>query len=80
MYTGARGKNAFQQPNFVTIFVLFRSKPVQRDQAKELLIVIRKRGASAFDKFVEVLLESDTLSFLGKRLKEETWEDDKQYG
>ena len=53
---------------------------MQRDQAKELLTVIRKRGTSAFDKFVEVLLESDTMSFLGKRLKEETWEDDKQYG
>lgn len=53
---------------------------MQKDQAKELLAVIRKRGTSAFDKFVEVLLESDTLSFLGKRLKEETWEDDKQYG
>ena len=53
---------------------------MQRDQAKELLSVIRKRGTSAFDKFVEVLLESDTMSFLGKRLKKETWEDDKQYG
>ena len=53
---------------------------MQRDQAKELLAVIRKRGTSAFDKFVEVLLESDTMSFLGKRLRKETWEDDKQYG
>ena len=52
---------------------------MQRDQAKELLTVIRKRGTSAFNKFVEVLLESDTMSFLGKLLKEER-EDDKQYG
>ena len=67
--------------NYIHVHVrTCRSKPVQRDQAKELLIVIRKRGTSAFDKFVEVLLESDTLSFLGKRLKEETWENDKQYG
>ena len=66
---------------YVVFFhVLFRSKALERDQAKELLRVIRKRGTSAFDKFVEVLLESDTMSFLGKRLKEEAWEDDNQYG
>lgn len=61
-------------------FVLFRSKATERDRAKELLKVIKRRGTSAFNTFAEVLLESDTMSFLGKQLKEEAWEDDKQYG
>ena len=66
--------------DYVLYLVKYRSKPLQRDQAKELLAVIKKGGTSAFDKFVEVLLGSDTMSFLGKRLRKETLEDDKQYG
>lgn len=60
-----------------------RSKALETDQAKELLKVIRKRGTAAFHKFVEVLLESETQSNLGKQLKDGTaqWKmDDKKYG
>lgn len=57
--------------------------PLERDKAKELLKIIRKRGTSAFDKFVDVLLESETQSFLGKLLKSGSWKsemNDDDYG
>ena len=60
-----------------------RSKELDRDQARELLKIIRQRGTSAFDKFVEVLLESETQANLGKLLKEGPWQwkvDDDKYG
>ena len=60
-----------------------RSKALETDQAKELLKIIRKRGTAAFHKFVEVLLESETQSNLGKQLKDGAVEwkmDDEKYG
>lgn len=63
--------------------MVFRSKALETDQAKELLKIIRKRGTTAFDKFVEVLLESETQSSLGKQLNDGAVEwkmDDEKYG
>ena len=56
---------------------------MEKDQAKELLKIIKQRGRSAFDKFVEVLLESETQASLGEQLKNEVWGwkmDDEKYG
>ena len=63
--------------------MLLRSKALETDQAKDLLKTIRKRGTAAFHKFVEVLLESETQSNLGKQLKDGAGEwkmDDEKYG
>lgn len=63
--------------------MLHRSKALEKDQAKELLKIIKQRGRSAFDKFVEVLLESETQASLGEQLKNEVWGwkmDDEKYG
>ena len=48
-----------------------------------MLKIIRKRGTSAFDKFVDVLLESETQHSLGNQLREGVikWKmDDEKYG
>ena len=69
----------FSLPNTFTC----RSKELDRDQASELLKIIRQRGTSAFDKFVKVLLESETQASLGRLLKEGSWQwkvDDDKYG
>ena len=65
------------------IHVILRSKAVEKDQAKELLKIIRQRGTFAFDKFVELLLDSETQSFLGEQLKGDPWKwkmNDDDYG
>ena len=63
--------------------MILRSKALEKDQAKELLKIIRHRGTFAFDKFVEVLLDSETQSFLGEQLKGDSWKwkmNDDDYG
>ena len=74
-------KNCYVHVQFV--YCTHRSKELDRDQARELLKIIRQRGTSAFDKFVEVLLDSETQASLGKLLKESSWRwkvDDDKYG
>ena len=49
--------------------MFFRSKSNEEDKARELYRIIRQRGPAAYDKFVEVLLESEATASLGEILK-----------
>ena len=60
--------------------LLFRSRSQEEERAKELLKIIRRGGKSAYDVFVEVLLQSETQASLGEWLKEEKAMMDDQYG
>ena len=60
--------------------VLFRSKSNEEDKARELYRIIRQRGPAAYDKFVEVLLESETTASLGEILKNKCKINNDKYG
>lgn len=46
----------------------------------ELLKIVRRGGKSAYDAFVEVLLQSETQTSLGELLKKDSTMLDDQYG
>ena len=50
---------------------MFRSRSLEKEKAKELLKIIRGGGKSAYDVFVEVLLQSETQASLGEWLKQQ---------
>ena len=54
---------------FLCACISSRSKPSEVEKAKELWKTITLKGNEAFDKFVEVLLESGTQTSLGELLQ-----------
>ena len=67
-------------PEWLYWYLLFRSQSHEENKAKELLKVVRRGGKSAYDVFVEVLLQSETQISLGELLKKDSTMMDNQYG
>ena len=59
---------------------LYRSQSQEENKARELLKIVWRGGKSAYDVFVEVLLESETQTSLGELLKQNNTMMDDQYG
>jgi 3-deoxy-D-manno-octulosonate 8-phosphate phosphatase KdsC-like HAD superfamily phosphatase len=59
---------------------LFRSQSHEEIKAKELFKIVRRGGKSAYDEFVEVLLQSETQTSLGELLKRDSIMMDDQHG
>ena len=69
-------------PEWLYWYLLFRSqsRSHEENKAKELLKIVRRGGKSAYDVFVEVLLQSETQTSLGELLKKDSTMMDDQYG
>ena len=61
-------------------YLLFRSQFHEKNKARELLKIVWCGGKSAYDVFVEVLLQSETQTSLGELLKRDSTMMDDQYG